>query len=244
MPTITDNAVVIRCWDFSETSQTVSLFTRDHGIIRGLAKGAKREHGSFSGGMDLLTRGEVVAIVKPTKDLATLTAWHLLDVYRALRTDLHCNRLGVYMTDLIQHMLIDQDPHPRVFDSFTGALANLALPSHRERAVLDLQWTLLDEAGYAPQLDRDAVTGDKLPESSTSLTFSPAAGGVVTEDGPGWRVRPETIQALRSLARGGIDAQMPVEVLRRANRLLAVYFRDLIGKELPTMRWAFPDLTR
>ena len=42
MPTISDYAICIRRWDFSETSQTVSLFTRESGIIRGLAKGAKR----------------------------------------------------------------------------------------------------------------------------------------------------------------------------------------------------------
>ncbi|MCH7602254.1 MAG: recombination protein O N-terminal domain-containing protein, partial [Planctomycetes bacterium] len=62
MPTISDYAICIRRWDFSETSQTVSLFTRESGIIRGLAKGAKREKGNFSGGFDLLTLGQVVAI--------------------------------------------------------------------------------------------------------------------------------------------------------------------------------------
>ncbi|MCZ6836092.1 MAG: recombination protein O N-terminal domain-containing protein, partial [Planctomycetota bacterium] len=73
MPTISDSAVCIRRWDFSETSQTVSLFTHTHGIIRGLAKGAKREKGAFSGGFDVLTQGHLVAIVKPGRDLATLT---------------------------------------------------------------------------------------------------------------------------------------------------------------------------
>ncbi|HAC09503.1 MAG TPA: DNA repair protein RecO, partial [Phycisphaerales bacterium] len=53
MPTIRDEAVCVRHWDFSETSQTVSLFLRDHGLVRGLAKGARRERGSFSGGFDL-----------------------------------------------------------------------------------------------------------------------------------------------------------------------------------------------
>ena len=43
MPIIADTAICIRCWDFSETSQTVSLVTREHGVVRGLAKGAKRE---------------------------------------------------------------------------------------------------------------------------------------------------------------------------------------------------------
>src|SRR5690606_40070296 len=83
MPTITDNAVCIRRWDFSETSQTVSLFTREHGILRGIAKGAKREKGNFSGGLDILTRGEVVAILKPGRELATLTAWQLQEIYPA-----------------------------------------------------------------------------------------------------------------------------------------------------------------
>ncbi|MCH7601829.1 MAG: recombination protein O N-terminal domain-containing protein, partial [Planctomycetes bacterium] len=42
MPKIAYYAICIRRWDFSETSQTVSLFTSEAGIIRGLAKGAKR----------------------------------------------------------------------------------------------------------------------------------------------------------------------------------------------------------
>ena len=49
MHTLKDTAICIRRWDFSETSQTVSLLTREHGILRGLAKGAKREKGTFSG---------------------------------------------------------------------------------------------------------------------------------------------------------------------------------------------------
>ena len=72
MPIIADTAICIRCWDFSETSQTVSLFTREHGVVRGLAKGAKREKGGFSGGLDVLTRGEMIASVKPGRDLAAI----------------------------------------------------------------------------------------------------------------------------------------------------------------------------
>ena len=78
MATIRDQAVCVRQWDFSETSQTVSLFCREQGMIRGLAKGSRRERSSFSGGFDLFTRGEIVAIVKPGRDLATLTEWTCL----------------------------------------------------------------------------------------------------------------------------------------------------------------------
>ena len=59
MGTMHDQGVCIRQWDFSETSQTVSLFGRSLGVVRGLAKGARRERGAFDGGVDLLSRGEL-----------------------------------------------------------------------------------------------------------------------------------------------------------------------------------------
>ena len=121
MPTISDYAICIRRWDFSETSQTVSLFTRESGIIRGLAKGAKREKGKFSGGFDLLTLGQVVAIVKPGRDLATLTEWDLQDTNRHLRANLRVNKTALYIADLIHHMLTDHDPHQAALRSCGAA---------------------------------------------------------------------------------------------------------------------------
>ena len=85
MPTVTDNAICIRRWDYSETSQTVSLFMRDHGLVRGIVKGAKRAGGGFDGGVDVLTHGQVVMILTPSRELATVTAWHVLEVFRPLR---------------------------------------------------------------------------------------------------------------------------------------------------------------
>jgi len=244
MPTISDTAVCIRRWDFSETSQTVSLFTREHGIIRGLAKGAKREKGSFSGGLDVLTRGHVVAIVKPGRELATLTEWHLQETYRVLRQRLDANRAGLYMADLVHHMLTDQDPHPPLFDALVGALGEMTDSSKIETALLMLQWRVLEESGYRPELERDAETGRPLPEEAEALAFSARAGGVVVSPtgSDHWRVRRTTISLLRALSEGRPLEGSDAEVVRRANRLLAVYCRELIGAELPTVRWAFSDL--
>jgi DNA repair protein RecO (recombination protein O) len=246
VPTITDNAVCIRRWDFSETSQTVSLFTREHGIIRGLAKGAKREKGPFSGGLDVLTRGQVVAIIKPGRDLATITAWHMQDMFRAVRASLAANRAALYMADLVHHMLVEHDPHPRMYDALVAELDALSDEQAIDHALLRFQWMLLIETGYQPELLRDARTGGALPDDAPALAFSPAAGGLVADStpiaGPSWRVRRETIDLLRRL--NGAEAVPPADAqtIPRANRLLAVYFRELIGSEPPAMRWAFADL--
>ncbi|MHC5113141.1 MAG: DNA repair protein RecO [Planctomycetota bacterium] len=245
MPTLTDTAVCLRRWDFSETSQTVRLFTREHGALRGLAKGAKRERGAFSGGFDVLARGQIVAIVKPGRELATLTEWSLQETFRVLRHRLEANRAGLYMADLVHHMVTDHDPHPALFDALVAALRRLEQPDRAARTLLDLQWTLLEETGYRPEIDRDARTGEPLPDTP-ALTFSARAGGTVAgDDGPeSWRVRRETIDLLRSVARGEEPREGPAEVVDRSTRLLAVYARAIIGREIPTMRWAFPDMAQ
>lgn len=246
MPTVTDNAICIRRWDYSETSQTVSLFLRDHGLVRGIVKGAKRVGGGFDGGVDLLTHGQVVLILKPSRDLATVTAWHVLEVFRPLRERLAANRAGLYMVDLVSHMLTELDAHPRLFDALRESLAALGDTEHIGRTLLVWVWALLCETGYRPQLDRDAETGNALPADARTLAFSSTAGGVVADTGLGdrWRVRRETIDLLREVAARRPPACIEPQRLERANRLLAAYIRALLGREPPAMRWLYPDLGR
>tara|TARA_Y100000589_G_scaffold44669_1_gene37596 strand:- start:8441 stop:9196 length:756 start_codon:yes stop_codon:yes gene_type:complete len=239
---ITESAICLRCWDYSETSQTVSLLTRGRGMLRGIAKGAKRPRSAFSGGFDPLTSGQLVAIVKPGRELALLTAWHLQEVHRALRQNLAANRAALYMADLTHRMLTDQDPHPEVFDALSAALQRCGLAGESARALLVFQWQILEACGYRPELQHDVLTGDPLDESLEAVGFSPIHGGTVADTGEQdrWRVRPATITLLRSLASG--SAVEDADSVDRANRLLACYTRELLGDEPPAMRWAFPDL--
>jgi len=242
MATITDNAVCIRRWDFSETSQTVSLLTREHGVLRGLAKGAKRPKGAFSGGIELLTRGHVGAIVKPTRELATLTEWRLEELFPAVRTNLRANRAAFYLIDLVHHMITAHDPHPDVFDALVDALRGMAQPGEMNTAMLRFQWLLLKSTGYSPQLAHDAETGRPLTDDQRVLAFHPDAGGMVADTGDGdrWRVRRQTVIVLQRLAAGeALDAD--TKDIQRANRLLATYFRHLMGMDLPTMTTAFGE---
>lgn len=245
VPTISDAAVCLRRWDFSETSQTVALLTREHGVIRGLAKGAKRERGSFSGGFDVLTGGHLVAIVKPGRDLATLTEWKLQDVYRGLRHDLAANRAGLYMADLAAHMVTDHDPHPGLFAALVSALrASADDPAQSAAALLGFQWTLLHETGYRPRLT--PAEGAIREDEDGAVAFSAVAGGVVAPGVPGaWRVRRATLDLLAQIE-GGLDplatTAVPPDSVDRANRLLASYARALLGDELPTTGWMFGKL--
>ncbi|MCC6677494.1 MAG: DNA repair protein RecO [Phycisphaerales bacterium] len=250
MPTIKDEAVCIRHWDWSETSQTVSLFARQTGVLRAVAKGAKRENARFSGGLEILTRGLAIAIVKPTDGLATLTAWDLLETFPAVRRSLPAFYAGMYLADLVHHAVRDSDPHPRLFDAMVEALRELGGPAGPAWGVLRFQWSALVETGFKPELARDVRTGADLPESG-SYTFLPGLGGLAAGEArstDGWKVRSGTVTLLRSLESGALspEAAGPEsgKTVLRAGRLLAAYWREVLGLEPPSMRAYIEALER
>lgn len=235
VPLTTDQALCIRVWDWSETSQTVSLFGRTTGVIRGVAKGAKRENARFSGGLEVLTRGEFIASIKNTEQLALLTAWDLQETFPAARASLSAFYAGMTMLDLVHHAVKDHDQHPALFDALLASLRELGEPGRDTWALLCFLWTLLVETGHQPELFQDAAGGELT--DARSYAFSARLGGL-TKDTPQsdgvWRVRAETVTLLRGLAAGIQEGDRAAA--QRATKLLALYFREVFACELPSMR--------
>jgi DNA repair protein RecO (recombination protein O) len=235
---VTDEGVCIRQWDWSETSQTVSIFTRGQGIIRGIAKGAKRENARFSGGIEIMTRAEVISSSKPTDGLTLLAAWDLLETFPAARRSLSAFYAGMGMLDVVQRSLSERDPHPGLYDALVEGLRSLGEPAADRRALLRVIWKALDETGHRPELARDVSTGGDL-EPARSYAFSARLGGLTRDDhgaAPGvWRVRAETVDLLRALAAGS-PPDGDEGAVDRATRLLALYFREVFACELPALK--------
>jgi len=243
MARLTDEAIVLRRWEYSETSQTVSALSRSHGIVRGLAKGAMRQGSAFSGGFEPMTRGHVGWIEKPSRELSILTEWMPSDVYWATRRSRAANASAIYAIDLVSRLLQDHDPHVEVFEALDAALKNMSTPPSASSHLLRFQWVLLDAIGWRPSVECDATTGDPLPEDVEVVGFRTSAGGVVSHPAEhDWRVRRETIDLLRDLAIGRVTLAGDADVAVRASGLLAVYTRDLLGEASEAMRLAFPSL--
>ena len=56
---MSDLALVLRRFDYGETSQTARLFSREHGRVGVLAKGVKRPNASLRGPLDLFALAEI-----------------------------------------------------------------------------------------------------------------------------------------------------------------------------------------
>jgi DNA repair protein RecO (recombination protein O) len=156
MPAIRDRAVVLKRLDYSESSQVVALYTRDHGKVRVIAKGARRSTGKrFKPGLELLEAGDVVFSVRHVgqESLAPLSEWAPDRAFLGLRERLDRLQAAQYAADATAHLTEDWDRHPALFESLEGILDALCDASDVILALCDYQRTLLEEVGLAPRLD-------------------------------------------------------------------------------------------
>jgi DNA repair protein RecO (recombination protein O) len=230
MPRFQDQALVLRRWDFSETSQTVVLYTRHHGLIRGLAKGSKRPQGNFSGGFEPLTCGQIQVIPKSTSDLALLTEWDLQEIFPAPRRSLTAHRWALCSADLVSRMLERDDPHPLLYDSLILFWRQLE-QAQEEHAVVVFLLKLLDDTGHMPHLE----SLHALPPTK-ALGYDPSEGRFTEDPGPNnpngvvWRIRHTTADSLCRISSEESPDESIVDT-QRANRFLLSCLCWILGTE-------------
>jgi DNA repair protein RecO (recombination protein O) len=170
---------VLRTTDWSESSRIATLWTRECGKVRVLAKGGRRLQSNFENALDLLTHCSIVFLRKSSGSLDLLTEAQVVRRFPRLRTDLAALYAAYYLAELLADWTEDYDPHPLLFDAAVTTLAALGAPEGPEVGprVMRFEMVFLRELGYRPALDVCAACGGAIDRRR--LAFSAAAGGVL-----------------------------------------------------------------
>lgn len=222
-------ALVLRVVDFSETSVVVTLFTREFGKIRALAKGARRPKSPFESALDLLSTCRIVFLRKSSEALDLLTEAKLLRRFRGQGRNLAAYYAGYYVAELMGALTDDADPLPELFDLASETLAALSTSGQVTSCVFRFELHALRLVGHLPTLDRCAECGQTLPHT-TRIPFSYLAGGLLcTTCRPGkTQVVSVSATALETLVRlARCDAPLEPRVL--LDRALAGEVRGILN---------------
>src|SRR6266568_2616662 len=94
-------ALVVRTTDWSESSRIATLWTRELGKVRVVAKGARRLKSNFDSALDLLTVCSIVLLRKSSGSLDLLTEAQVVERFPQLRTDLPALYAAYYVAELL-----------------------------------------------------------------------------------------------------------------------------------------------
>jgi len=239
MALISDQAVVLKRLDYSETSQIIVFFTREHGKVRAIGKGIKRGTKTrFAVGIDLLDVGRVVLSSRQERGaaLATLTEWKQTHSLSGLREKLFRLHGAQYAAEITGELTEDWDPHVELFDALEGTLTDLSEALEPLSAVIGYQSCLLRSVGLLPRFDRCVLCG-----RTEDLThFSSFEGGLVCRHcEPGQVEKRELSPATLSVLRGN----PPTISYAGAFSLLNYHIANLMGRE-PLLASSLVPLTQ
>lgn len=128
-------ATVIQLFPFRETSLIVQWITPEHGIIRTVAKGARRPKSGFVGKLDLFYRLEVEFIPSRRSTLHTLKEVSILDLRLGLRDSYDQTLAASYFSKLILNVAEEDTPIPALADLLERGLDYLAARKPTPKAV-------------------------------------------------------------------------------------------------------------
>lgn len=164
-------AYILHTRAYRDTSLLVDFFTLDHGLLRAVARGAR---GPKSAKRALLQPLQPLLISLAGRgELLTLTeAEHAAPAFRLVGERLFS---ALYMNELLMRLIHPHEPHPLVYRLYQQSMLKLQHENSIEPVLRRFEWQLLDELGYAPDMEHDMVSGHALQPDACYL-FNPESG--------------------------------------------------------------------
>ncbi len=234
------DAVVLRHTDYGEADRLLTLYTRQLGKARAIAKGARKIASRKAGHIEPFTH--VRLQLAKGKDMLLITQADTVDAYLPLREDLILTSQAAYVLELLDRFSYeDETENPSTFRLLTETLARLTSRADPWLVIRYYEIRLLDLVGFRPQLFECANCGREIQPEDQYFSFS--AGGVICPRcGKGLphlhTISMETLKYLRHFQRSSYAeasrARPSPEVQKEAESLMQGYFTYLLERELNT----------
>ncbi|NQT30638.1 MAG: DNA repair protein RecO [Candidatus Saganbacteria bacterium] len=116
-------AISLKTAPFAEADKMVTLFTRDRGKIRAIAKGARRVPSSLGGRVETLTYGNYFLVAARSIDI--ISQAEVLESFQRLRDDSSRLLLALYILRLVKEGVAEGQRYPELFDLLLETLFSL-----------------------------------------------------------------------------------------------------------------------
>ncbi len=191
------DAVILRHSDYGEADRLLTLFTREAGKLRAIAKGVRKMQSRKAGHLEPFT--QVTLMLAQGHDLWIVTQAEATELFQPLRESLPLIGYAGYVVELLDRFTYEEGQNWQLFQLLVETLKRLASEPDPFVPIHYYEMRLLDLMGFRPMLFECASCGKAIqPEDQY---FSAERGGVLCPD-CGLMVnlvRPISMDALRYL---------------------------------------------
>src|SRR5437899_10481911 len=177
MTLINTDAVVLRTYNLAEADRIVLCLTRSSGLIRAVAKGARRMKSRFGAALEPYTVIKLSFHEKENRELVTMSSAEILKSYFHLSSNLECAEVLAYMGEMVAEFAPPHETDERLFRMLTACVDELAQQEGTEKVLTRyFEIWLLRLAGLFPDLRACAGCGvalEALQEAAVDAELRP-----------------------------------------------------------------------
>lgn len=218
MGVVETEGLVVRTYPLADADKIVVLLTLDDGLVRGVAKGAKRMKSRFGSGLEPFSIVKVAYFRKEERELVTITHTELERSFFSIASDPLFLQHFSYAADLLQSFAPPHDPNERLYKMTRICLETAADdPSILPAVLAYFEIWLLKLGGFLPSWDRCGEC-NREPSETEHVSLQPDFG----------------ITCGNCRGRGGLQTVSPVQrsIFRKAQMTSPTRFAEFTaGKE-------------
>jgi len=145
--------IVLKSFDFRETSRIATFFTRDFGKVKGVLKGIRKDPRKFGSNVEKFSLNDIVYYQYRNSDLHLVSHCDMKDFYSGLRQDLERMTAASYATELIDTLMPVEEQNLEIYDLMQAFLKSLQTTTDVSKLVQTFQIKILSLSGFKPHLE-------------------------------------------------------------------------------------------
>jgi DNA repair protein RecO (recombination protein O) len=205
MELINTDAIVLRSYNLAEADRIVVCLTKSAGLVRAVAKGARRMKSRFGAALEPFTLIRLSFYEKENRELVTMSRAEIVKSNFDLASQLEVSEVLGYMSELIAEFAPPHEANEKLFRMIIACVDAMSAAPESAKAILRyFEIWLLRLAGSFP--DVKACSNCGSPPNSQDNLYLDAEGGLRCSNcsrGIGVRLPPPVRQALVSSQRLG-----------------------------------------
>ena len=178
----TTNVINLKSYNISEADKIIVMYSKEKGLIKGVAKGIKKVTSKLGGRMDMLVANKLM--INKGKTLDTICQAEALNTFFNLRNDMNKLFYAMYCSEIVANFGIENDPNSEeiynLFYTFLEKISSAKTKTETMLCVLRFQLKIMAIMGYSLEL-HDCVKCMKEPNSQ-EIYISIEQGGILCKE--------------------------------------------------------------
>jgi DNA repair protein RecO (recombination protein O) len=162
--------IVLRSYNLAEADKIVVCLTRHAGIVRSVARGARRLKSRFGAGLEPFTIIALSYYEKEGRELVSLRQAEIIRSFFGLARNAEAVAALAYMSELVMEFAPPHEPNEKLFRMVKAVVEALSgAPEDLSALVRYFEVWTLKLAGFLPDLRSCADCGKRLGEDSQTF---------------------------------------------------------------------------